>query len=85
VSNIEERAKKVIIDQLGWDHKPEIVTPDACFVGDLGADSLDMVELAMALEEEFGTREFTDQEMEGISTVQDVFNLLERLTQAVAA
>ena len=52
-SNIEERVKKIIVDMLGV--KPEDVVPEASFVDDLGADSLDTVELVMALEEEFET------------------------------
>ena len=50
-SNIEDRVKKIIVDMLGV--KPEDVVPEASFVDDLGADSLDTVELVMALEEEF--------------------------------
>jgi len=67
MSNIEERVKKVIVDMLGV--KPEDVVPEASFVDDLGADSLDTVELVMALEEEFGT-EIPDEEAEKITTVQ---------------
>ena len=60
-SNIEERVKKIIVDMLGV--KPEDVVPEASFVDDLGADSLDTVELVMALEEEFGT-DIPDEEAE---------------------
>jgi acyl carrier protein len=67
MSNIEERVKKVIVDMLGV--KPEDVVAEASFVDDLGADSLDTVELVMALEEEFGT-EIPDEEAEKITTVQ---------------
>ena len=67
MSNIEERVKKVIVDMLGV--KPEDVVPEASFVDDLGADSLDTVELVMALEEELGT-EIPDEEAEKITTVQ---------------
>ena len=67
MSNIEERVNKVIVDTLGV--KPEDVVPEASFVDDLGADSLDTVELVMALEEEFGT-EIPDKEAEKITTVQ---------------
>ncbi|MBE6422324.1 MAG: acyl carrier protein [Succinivibrio dextrinosolvens] len=67
MSNIEERVNKVIVDTLGV--KPEDVVPEASFVDDLGADSLDTVELVMALEEEFGT-EIPDEEAEKITTVQ---------------
>ncbi|AJD48101.1 acyl carrier protein [Alcanivorax sp. S71-1-4] len=67
MSSIEERVAKIIIEQLGV--KPEDVKPEASFVEDLGADSLDTVELVMALEEEFET-EIPDEEAEKISTVQ---------------
>ena len=67
MSNIDERVNKVIVDTLGV--KPEDVVPEASFVDDLGADSLDTVELVMALEEEFGT-EIPDEEAEKITTVQ---------------
>jgi acyl carrier protein len=64
MSNIEERVKKIVAEQLGV--KEEIAN-DASFVDDLGADSLDTVELVMALEEEF---EIPDEEAEKITTVQ---------------
>ena len=67
MSNIEERVKKIIIEQLGV--KEEDVKNAASFVDDLGADSLDTVELVMALEEEFDT-EIPDVEAEKITTVQ---------------
>ncbi len=67
MSNIEERVKKIIIEQLGV--KEEDVKNAASFVDDLGADSLDAVELVMALEEEFDT-EIPDEEAEKITTVQ---------------
>ena len=67
MSNIEERVKKIIIEQLGV--KEDDVKNAASFVGDLGADSLDTVELVMALEEEFDT-EIPDEEAEKITTVQ---------------
>lgn len=67
MSNIEERVKKIIIEQLGV--KDEDVKSEASFVDDLGADSLDTVELVMALEEEFDT-EIPDEEAEKITTVQ---------------
>lgn len=66
MSNIEERVKKIVAEQLGV--KEEIAT-DASFVDDLGADSLDTVELVMALEEEFEC-EIPDEEAEKITTVQ---------------
>ena len=67
MSNIEERVKKIIIEQLGV--KEEDVKNAASFVDDLGADSLDTVELVMALEEEFDT-EIPDEDAEKITTVQ---------------
>jgi len=67
VSTIEERVKKVIVEQLGI--KPGEATMEASFVDDLGADSLDTVELVMALEEEFDT-EIPDDEAEKIRTIQ---------------
>ena len=67
MSTIEERVKKIIIEQLGV--KEEEVKPEASFENDLGADSLDTVELVMALEEEFET-EIPDEEDEKIKTVQ---------------
>ena len=67
MSNIEERVKKIIIEQLGV--KEEDVKSEASFVDDLGADSLDTVELVMVLEEEFDT-EIPDEEAEKITTVQ---------------
>ena len=67
MSNIEERVKKIIVEQLGVDDAE--VKNEASFVDDLGADSLDTVELVMALEEEFDT-EIPDDEAEKITTVQ---------------
>lgn len=67
MSSIEERVTKIIVEQLGV--KAEDVKSEASFVEDLGADSLDTVELVMALEEEFET-EIPDEEAEKISTVQ---------------
>ncbi|MBE8570890.1 acyl carrier protein, partial [Vibrio sp. OPT46] len=67
MSNIEERVKKIIVEQLGVDEAE--VKNEASFVDDLGADSLDTVELVMALEEEFDT-EIPDEEAEKITTVQ---------------
>ena len=67
MSNIEDRAKKIVAEQLGV--KEEEVKAEASFVDDLGADSLDTVELVMALEEEFET-EIPDEEAEKITTVQ---------------
>ena len=71
MSTVEERVKKIVAEQLGV--KDEEVTSDASFVDDLGADSLDTVELVMALEEEFET-EIPDEEAEKITTVQQAIN-----------
>ena len=67
MSTIEERVKKIVCEQLGV--KDDEVTSTSSFVEDLGADSLDTVELVMALEEEFET-EIPDEEAEKITTVQ---------------
>ena len=67
MSSIEERVKKIVVEQLGV--KDDEVTSAASFVDDLGADSLDTVELVMALEEEFEC-EIPDEEAEKITTVQ---------------
>ena len=64
---VADKVKSIIVEQLGVDE--EEVTPDASFVDDLGADSLDTVELVMALEEEFET-EIPDEDAEKITTVQ---------------
>ncbi|NPA72355.1 MAG: acyl carrier protein [Gammaproteobacteria bacterium] len=66
MSGIEERVKKIVVEQLGVEE--DQVTADASFVDDLGADSLDTVELVMALEEEFDC-EIPDEEAENISTL----------------
>jgi len=67
MSSAEERVKKIVVEQLGVSE--DEVTLEASFVDDLGADSLDTVELVMALEEEFET-EIPDEEAEKITTVQ---------------
>lgn len=67
MSSVEDRVKKIVADQLGV--KEEDVVDDASFVDDLGADSLDTVELVMALEEEFNC-EIPDEEAEKITTVK---------------
>jgi len=72
-SSIENRVKEIIIEQLGVDQKE--VTLEASFVNDLGADSLDTVELVMALEEEFDV-EIPDEDAEKIITVSDVTNYI---------
>ena len=65
---VADRVKKIIVDQLGVEE--DLVTPEASFVDDLGADSLDTVELVMAFEEEFGV-EIPDDAAEKIVTVRD--------------
>jgi acyl carrier protein len=71
--NIEQKVKDIIVQQLGVD--PEKVKPEASFVEDLGADSLDTVELVMAFEEEFGV-EIPDEEAEKIRSVGDAVTYL---------
>jgi len=73
MSTVEERVKKIVAEQLGV--KEEEVTNDASFVDDLGADSLDTVELVMALEEEFET-EIPDEDAEKITTVQQAIDYI---------
>ena len=71
MSDIEARVKKIIAEQLG--HDEANVTPEKSFVADLGADSLDNVELVMALEDEFGI-EIPDEDAEKITTVQSAID-----------
>lgn len=66
--NVEEKIKNIIIEQLGV--SADEIVPEASFVDDLGADSLDLVELVMVLEEEFG-KEIPDEDAEKIQTVKD--------------
>lgn len=73
MSTIEERVKKIVAEQLGV--KADEVTNSASFVEDLGADSLDTVELVMALEEEFET-EIPDEQAEKITTVQEAIDYI---------
>jgi len=73
MSSVEERVKKIVIEQLGV--KEEEVKEDASFVDDLGADSLDTVELVMALEEEFET-EIPDDDAEKITTVKQAIDYI---------
>lgn len=78
-TNIEERVKKIIIDQL--DVNAEQVTPEASFLDDLGADSLDTVELVMAFEEEFKDEikgEIPEAEAEKMRTVKDVIDFINK-------
>ncbi|MFH1398196.1 MAG: acyl carrier protein [Candidatus Omnitrophota bacterium] len=71
---VEEKVKSIIAEQLGV--KPEEVTPTASFIDDLGADSLDTVELVMAFEEEFGI-EIPDEDAEKITSVGDAVKYIE--------
>ena len=73
-TEILEKVKKVVIDQLSVDES--LVTPPASFTADLGADSLDTVELVMAFEEAFGC-EIPDEDAEKIATVQDAVSYIE--------
>ena len=73
MSSIEEQVKNIVAEQLGV--KEDEVTNDASFVDDLGADSLDTVELVMALEEEFET-EIPDEQAEKITTVQQAIDFV---------
>lgn len=68
MAELEQKVAEIVAEQLGVEVSE--VTPDASFIDDLGADSLDTVELVMALEEEFGI-EIPDEEAENISTVND--------------
>ena len=78
--SVEERVKKIVVEQLGVEETQ--VTKEASFVDDLGADSLDTVELVMAFEEEFSTEEFKleipDEEAEKISTVRQAVEYIEK-------
>ncbi|MGA7616011.1 MAG: acyl carrier protein [Thermoanaerobaculia bacterium] len=75
MSSVEERVKSIIVEQLGVD--ADEVTADASFVEDLGADSLDTVELIMAFEEEFGV-EISDEEAEKIKKVKDATEYIQK-------
>ena len=72
--SIEDRIRTIIATELGV--KPEQITPEAKFIEDLGADSLDTVELVMALEEEFGN-EIPDEDAEKLTSVGDVIRFIE--------
>jgi acyl carrier protein len=72
--SVQDRVKEIIVEQLGVN--PDQVTPEAKFIEDLGADSLDTVELVMAFEEEFGA-EIPDEDAEKMQTVGDVIKYIE--------
>ena len=74
MSDIQDQVKKIVVDHLGIDESK--VTPESKFIDDLGADSLDTVELVMAFEEEFGS-EISDSEAEKILTVGDAIKFIE--------
>ena len=81
MATVFERVRKIVVEQLGVDE--EQVVPSASFVEDLNADSLDLVELIMSMEEEFGkdgkTLEISDEDAEKIVTVQDAIDYLKDL------
>ena len=77
MSSIEDSVKKIVVEQLGVSE--DQVTPDASFVDDLGADSLDTVELVMALEEEFDA-EIPDDQAEKITTVKQAVEFIQANT-----
>jgi len=77
--NLEEKVKKIIVEQLSVDAAS--VTPEASFVDDLGADSLDIVELVMTMEEEFDL-EIPDEDAEKIKSVSDVASYIKSKVQA---
>ena len=79
MASVEERVKQIIVEQLGVDEGE--VTLTASFVDDLGADSLDTVELVMAFEEAFGI-EIPDENAEKIATVKDAIEYIEKHAQA---
>ena len=75
MASVEKRVKQIIVEQLGVDEGE--VTPTASFVDDLGADSLDTVELVMAFEEAFGI-EIPDEDAEKIATVKDAVDYIQK-------
>jgi acyl carrier protein len=80
VPSLEEKVNQIVVEQLDVD--PADVTPDASFVDDLGADSLDRVELVMAFEEAFGL-EIPDEDAEKILTVKDAVDYIQRNAKSV--
>ena len=79
MASIDERVRDLIVEQLGV--KSDQVTPNASFVDDLGADSLDTVELVMAFEEEFGI-DIPDEDAEKMASVNDAIKYLEENSKA---
>jgi acyl carrier protein len=79
MASVEERVKQIIVEQLGVDEAE--VTPTASFVDDLGADSLDQVELVMAFEEAFGI-EGPDEDAEKMTTVKDAVEYIDKHAKA---
>ena len=75
MSNVADRVKKIVVEHLGVDESK--VTENASFIDDLGADSLDIVELVMAFEEEFGV-EIPDDAAEKIATVKDAIDYIDQ-------
>mgnify|MGYP005778519725 CR=1 FL=1 len=78
MSSVADKVKKIVVEQLGVPE--DQVTPEAKFIEDLGADSLDQVELVMALEEEFGS-EIPDEDAEKLTTVGDAIKYVEGKSQ----
>jgi acyl carrier protein len=79
MDNYEQKIREIISEQLSV--APEKVTPEASFIDDLGADSLDIVELVMAMEEEFDM-EIPDEDAEKIQTIQDAINYIKQKAQS---
>jgi acyl carrier protein len=77
-ATVEERLKQLVVDQLGVEETA--VVPKAKFIEDLGADSLDIVELVMAMEEAFGI-DIPDEDAESIRTVEDAMNYIKRMEE----
>ena len=78
MASVEERVKEIVVEQLGV--QPEEVTTEASFINDLGADSLDTVELVMAFEEEFG-QEIPDEDAEKLDTVGKAIDYIQTKQQ----
>ena len=78
MSSVADKVKKIVVEQLGVSEVQ--VTPEAKFIEDLGADSLDQVELVMALEEEFGS-DIPDEDAEKLTTVGDAIKYVESKSQ----